>query len=277
MNRVIGGIYLLISKCKTRYKIGQAVDIFKRIKTLTSKWDISLEESYYVETENLNNLERGLHRLLAKHKIYGLPIQNGYTEWFEIESLANCFKLLDLQGYIYQKGISNKEVSDIKFPQTSVKKPKNLINPVLYFARKLELNEKYKQANLQSAKELINELKSETPLKGVYCVTNSNSCLLYNKGLWQKTQTSKSKNYTFEFTVKNRNFSSRGEWKQENGEGSTYVGVHFNNDSKSSIVCFKIQIYDLPNPAVSDSANYLLKEMKSLCLSIKRESAISSL
>lgn len=101
------GVYLLLSTCGSMYKIGNSINITSRIKSLSSKWKISWESSYFIETDatRCKSLEKGLQKMLYDFQIIDLPRQDGFCEWYHINSLKICFQILNALNYYPEIGI----------------------------------------------------------------------------------------------------------------------------------------------------------------------------
>lgn len=124
-------LYFLVSTDAKRFKIGIAVDTFRRSTQLTE--EINLAESYYVKFSSGREAltaEKSLHFIFHKYKIRNLPSGDGYTEWFSIEILNDAIRILKIM--IRNHGIP---LSALK---KGIKAPKPLNVPI----RKLTKSER---------------------------------------------------------------------------------------------------------------------------------------
>ncbi len=83
-------LYLLVSEDAQKFKIGVAEDLFVRYLALKKIWsEFNLYDSCIVEgsDSSIRRLERTLHFAFDHWHISNLEVQDGYTEWFEIECL----------------------------------------------------------------------------------------------------------------------------------------------------------------------------------------------
>ncbi len=128
------------------FKIGRSNVVSDRTDKLSKLWKVDLSESYFVECGTPDKIENGLHNLLHETRITeGLPKQDGYTEWFHIDSLEIALSIIKVLGLSITKGIEQIESS------------KKGIN-YWQFAEECRIK------NIESVNEIIEFLSNNTPI-----------------------------------------------------------------------------------------------------------------
>ena len=126
-------VYILKLKDNPKLiKIGKADDITKRFEKLSRVWGkIDYKNSFKIicKKENVFEVEKILHLFFSEKNIKLNENKDGYTEWFEFESLSELFNVIEMlkqTGKIteYIEGISEKEIE--KKSKKSVPKNKKI-------------------------------------------------------------------------------------------------------------------------------------------------------
>lgn len=153
-------IYLLLSSEHDYFKIGKTTSLGQRVSSLKKSWSFDLKNSFFVETHDPKNLERGLQKILNDFRVERLLDLklDGYTEWFKVECIDQCKSLINIMGYSIMKGISEpvKPVENDK--------PKPGRAPI-----KVKLTDYEK--NKRAAKWIIQFFHENTPIR--YDTSNS--------------------------------------------------------------------------------------------------------
>lgn len=100
----MGVVYLLVHRSGKRFKIGRSSNIKQRVSSLGGPSEFSLSESFAIHTDHPKETERCLHFLFRDANISARKKFDGYTEWFEIETLPKVISFIEgqrnLLGYI---------------------------------------------------------------------------------------------------------------------------------------------------------------------------------
>jgi hypothetical protein len=95
---------LLLSKYKTRFKIGLSCSPYSRFKEIDKHYPCSIEGSFLIPFQNYDDahtFEKLLHQTFKKYRIKDLKRFPGYTEFFSFECLN------DVIYFIYTSEFKN--------------------------------------------------------------------------------------------------------------------------------------------------------------------------